>query len=797
MRRTITRSVILMICFLFVLSMIVALYLRSKQPHYKGELSLSILETPAEVLFDKWAIPHIYADNEIDAYRSLGYLHAQERLFQMEIMRRLAKGELSEILGPDVLKYDKLFRTVGIRKIADKLAKKKEQMDVLSSKAFDAYIEGINEFINKGPVPIEFQILGIKARSFEVSDSFAIAGYMAFTFINGTHTDPLITYLETNFGDEFKKEILPKRKTKFALSEDEKVLERSILFAESFLNSPFDCFRGSNGWAVSGSRTRSGKPMLANDPHIGYSSPSVWFEASMEYPSFKLYGHYLAGVPFALLGHGDKHAWGLTMLQNKDIDFYKEKINPKNPKQVWFVDSWEDLDVRTEIIKVKGGEDVELVVTESRHGPFIHEVMDIMNKIDTGISLHWNFNDEENRVFEALYQLGRSYTVKDAEQATSLVHSPGFNVIYANEEGDIAWWAAARMPIRPEHMAGKFLHDGSSGKDEYEGYYPFSTHPMLVNPSEGFIVTANQNPFRHHPYEVAGYYNADFRYDEITKHLASKDSDWSVDDMKLIQLRTENNSYKKILASLLPLIESEELKKDMMQEAVFTLLKNWDFQHSIESQGASIFHEFIGLLIEKVFGERVPDTFLLALKKSNFVHEAIVRIFTNEESVWWKNKAGDDKRQEWVLEAWNKMIENLRKSLGEKPMQWKWGRVHTVTHKHLLGQSKLLAWLVDIGPLSAEGSTEVINNFSFTLGSGLHEVNFGPSTRRVIDFSNPGETWGINPTGQSGYFMNSHYKDQVSLYHQGEYRLQILDKKALKEAKRLLLVPAKKPEVTK
>jgi penicillin amidase len=767
--------------------MFFAFFLRSKQPQYKGQKEFSILQNDTEVLFDKWAIPHIYTKNEIDAYRTIGYLHAQDRLFQMEIMRRLAKGELAEILGPDLLKYDLLFRTVGIRDIAERLAIKSKD-ESPSSKAFEAYLAGVNEFISKGPRPIEFQILGIPSRPFEASDSFAIAGYMAFSFINGLQTDPLIAYIDAHLDPTFKTDILPSLSSPYSLNKkDTEAMTSFIMYAENLAQAPFDAFRGSNGWVMSGEKTRSGKAILANDPHIGYSSPSVWYEASIEYPDFKLYGHYLAGVPFALLGHSDTHAWGLTMLQNKDIDFYTEKRNPNNAKQVWFKDHWENLITRTEKVKIKDQEDHVLNIEISRHGPLIQEVMESFKTAKSPISLKWAFDDEENDVFNSLYKLGHAAKLNDAEEAVSRIHSPGFNVIYTNAEGDIAWWAVARFPIRPEHTQNRFLLDGSSGKDEHLGHYPFSSHPMSINPSEGFIATANQDPFRKHPYRVQGYYNPDFRYDAIVKQLSSKDSGWTVDELKQIQLHTENESYGDMLSHLLPLIDNDDTHKDPLHEAALTLLKTWDWQHSIESQGATIFHEFLGNLIVNIFADRLPEAIFTALRKSNYIHDALVRIVENPKSPWWTDKDSKDQRKEWVQKAWKTSVHNLEASLGPKPMKWNWGRVHIVTHKHILGQSRFLAWFFNIGPLAANGSVEVPNNFAFHMGSGLHEVNYGPSTRRVIDFINPGESWGINPTGQSGYFANAHYRDQAAMYHQGEYRLQILDRKALKDPKTLVL----------
>lgn len=789
MNRTITRSLILSLCVLTLLGFAFALFLRSKQPQYKGERKLSGLVEKVEVSFDKWAIPHINAKSEKDAYYSLGYLHAQERLFQMEVMRRLAKGELAEILGPEVLKYDKFFRTVGIQRVAKKLARKYLYGNSAST-AFQAYLNGINEFIKTGPRPIEFVALGVEPRAFEASDSFAIAGYMAFSFFKGLQTDPLVHFLAEELPKDFKKDILAFEKLERGSLVGEKTLQldQVAMFAQNFFQEPFSLFDGSNAWVISGKRTRSGKPILANDPHIGFSSPSVWFEAAIKYPDFELYGHHLAGVPVALLGHNKTHGWGLTMLQNKDSDFYKEKVNPENPMQYWFNGHWEEMSSFVEEFKVKGEKDVQIDVRVTRHGPVINEVIDGFKDVESPISFKWSFANEENQVIEALYGLAHADSLEKAEVAIEKIYAPGLNVLYANAKGDIAWWAAARFPIRKADAEGRFILEGT-GSDEYLGYHPFSSNPRMKNPKEGFIASANHDPFHGHPYKIAGYYNPDYRIDKLIEILSKKEA-WTVDDNKELQLHTGNDSYGEIIQSWIPILENSQVMDTELKQASFTLLKTWDLQHSIESVGATVFHEVYGHLVEKVFQEHLPETFFEALKGTNLIHDATLQIILNSDSSWWLDKSdGLSKREEWVRKAWNDSIDSLESRLGKKPLKWSWGRVHTVTHKHAFGKVSWLASIFNVGPYAMSGSTETILNANFKLSSGSHEVYYGPSTRRIIDFINPSESWGINPTGQSGYFANSHYQDQTALYLQGEYRMQILDPALIDKPKQLSFVP--------
>ncbi len=789
MRRKLTRFVIISICVVFSLSMVVALYLRSMQPKHKGELALAGLKEETEVLFDKWAIPHIYAKSEHDAYFSLGYLHAQDRLFQMEIMRRLGRGELAEILGPELIKYDSLFRTLGTHRIAARLAEKLSP-DSPEGQAIAAYVAGVNEFIKTGTLPLEFKVLGMQVRPFESTDSFAIAAYMAFSFVKALRSDPLFAFIHEKLGPEFLKDVLTSEQlagSSFRKSPDLAVLESFTAFAKNWDIDAFTGFEGSNGWVISGRWTRSGKTMLANDPHINFSSPSVWYEAHMEIPNFSLYGHYLAGVPVALLGHNEKQGWGITMLQNDGMDFFQEKVNPENAQQVWFKDHWENIETHTEIIKIKGQPDLKIDVRSTRHGPIVNNVIDGLKRIQAPVAITWDFLDEDNEIFQSFYQLARSESVEDAEHAVGLIHSPGLNVTYANAKGDIAWWTAARFPIRSAASEEQFILDGSSGEHEYLGYHSFESHPKLINPPEGFIVSANQDPFTNHPYKVRGYYNPDYRYDTLRERLPMN-KQWSVEGVKALQLETQIRIYRRILDRLLPLVEDEASKDPIARDAHF-LLSKWDFRHAIDENAPTVFHEFMGQLTEKIFRPRLTESFFDAFRHSNRIHDTLIHIMENPESPWWQDKEGKVQQKESVIAAWNDAIRALKESLGSNPRQWNWGRVHTVAHKHLMGRNAFLGWLMNIGPVAASGSVEAVNNLYFLIGPGLHEVEAGPSTRRVIDFANPLESWGINPTGQSGYFANSHYRDQAALYHQGEYRLQLMDRKALADAKRLALRP--------
>ncbi|OYU44157.1 MAG: penicillin acylase family protein, partial [Burkholderiales bacterium PBB4] len=352
-------------------------YVYTKQPVRSGVVDIAHLEEPVFVSYDERGVPHIRAKHEADMYRALGYVHAQDRLFQMEMVRRLANGELAEILGPKLLDTDRLFRTLGLRHHARSVVAKMDPK-APANQALLAYLDGVNQFQAQHPAPLEFDVLGIPKRDFTPQDTVAISGYLAYSFAAAFKTEPVMTFIRDQLGPEYlrafdvdwhpegvvgnlaMKSIDPSALTRLAQAGDAAQSQAGLASLE-----------GSNGWAISGKRTVSGKPLLAGDPHIAYSAPAVWYEAHLSAPGFELYGHHQALNPLALLGHNHDFGWTLTMFQNDDIDLIAEKLNPENPNQVWHLDQWVNLESRTETIAVKGAEPVTLTLRRSPHGPIV------------------------------------------------------------------------------------------------------------------------------------------------------------------------------------------------------------------------------------------------------------------------------------------------------------------------------------------------------------------------------------------------------------------------------------------
>ncbi|OGB33155.1 MAG: penicillin amidase [Burkholderiales bacterium RIFCSPLOWO2_12_FULL_61_40] len=758
-----------------------AWYVHTKQPVRSGVVGLDKLQAPVRVAYDERGVPHIRAENEADMYRALGYVHAQDRLFQMEMVRRLAKGELAEILGPKLLDTDRLFRTLGIRARADEVV---AQLDMGSpaNQALLAYLDGVNQYQAGHKAPLEFDILGIPKRPFTPQDTFAVSGYLAYSFAAAFKTEPVLTYIRDHLGPEHLKVFDIDWHPEGVLAQAEprldngdwKHLNQLAQNSQKALDAAgIPLFEGSNAWAISGRRTASGKPLLAGDPHIGYSAPAVWYEAHLSAPGFELYGHYQALNPVALLGHNTQFGWSITMFQNDDVDLIAEKVNPANAKQVWYQDQWVDLQTRTETIEVKGAEPVQLKLRRAPHGPIITDAFK-ENYGKTPIAMWWAFLETENPVLEAFYELNRADTRDKARAAASKIHSPGLNVVWANAGGDIAWWAAAKLPIRPEGVNPAFILDASKGEAEKLGFYNFAFNPQEENPPRGYIVSANHQPKPSSGVPVAGYYNLADRAQRLDSLLRNPKRKWDTAGAQALQLDAGTGYSARILKDILPVLNAVVTDPD--EKAFLEPLDKWDGAYTRDSIAATLFSELLYQLTHAAMADELGEVQFKNLLRTRALDSALPLLAADAKSPWWDNVDTRQKEShfETVRVAWQNTLEHLQGLYGKSLLSWSWGQTHTLTHGHPLGLQKPLNLLFNVGPFAVAGGREVPNNLASAIGTAPWAVNYGPSTRRVIDFADASKAVGINPVGQSGVLFDTHYADQAAQFAEGLYHPQYL-----------------------
>jgi penicillin amidase len=818
MKRALKRLALVLFVLLLIAGLGAGLMWQARLPQRSGTLPLTGLAAPVQVRYDEWGVPHIRAESEPDLYRALGYVHAQDRLFQMEILRRLSRGELAEVLGPRLLETDRLFRGLAIREQADRVAAKLDPL-APATQALQAYLDGINQFQAEHPSPIEFALLRIPKRPFTVADTLSVGGYLAYSFAAAFRTEPVLTRVRDQLGPEYLKIFdlawYPQGVTQgqpaapasaasgvSALNEPTRAgLDRLALLSQQALDlAGVPMYEGSNAWAISGTRAASGKPLLAGDPHIAFSVPAVWYEAhlvlapksaesggpppegdsslgngpsALSAPGFELYGLHQALNPFALVGHNQRFGWSLTMFQNDDLDLIAEKVNPANPKQVWANGQWVDLVERQETIAVKGQAPVTVTLRRSPHGPIVNDALGALGG-DQPVAMWWAFLETENPVLEAFYRLDRAETLDKARDATSLIHAPGLNVVWADAAGDIGWWAAARLPIRAAGVNPSFVLDGGSAEADKTGFHPFAENPHEENPARGYIVSANHQPAGAEP--VPGYYNLWDRAQRLDQQLAAKASGWDAAAMQALQLDTQTGYGPRVLAPQLP--ELRLAASGPGEAALVDQLAAWRGDHPVDGVAPTLFNQFLFDLAREALADELGDDAYLVLRRTRALDHALPRLAAEAASPWWDRRGTTgvkETRGEIVAAAWRASIAQLKATLGEDPAGWTWGRAHHLTHEHPLGKQPPLDKLFNVGPFAAPGGRETPNNLNGPLSGVPIPVTYGPSTRRVIDFAQPGLARGINPVGQSGVWGDSHYADQAQLYISGGSRPQHLD----------------------
>lgn len=769
-------------------------YISSKEPTYDGNLDLAGLESSVEVVFDDYGVPHIYADQDKDAFTALGYLHAQDRLWQMELVRRIAPGRLSEVFGKDLVETDRLFKTLGINRYSERSAealRKRQSKELLYA---EAYIAGINQFMGSGFTPIEYDLVGLEKEPFTLQDMYNVMGYMAFSFAIAHKTEPVITYMQSlpeEYLAAFELEvpsnsaIIPSNP-----SMDTSYVSLSRAVNKIFAGLPLAPFIGSNSWVVSPAKSASGNAVLSNDMHIGFSQPSVWYEAHISSPSFDYYGYHLAGTPFATVVHSEHIATGLTMFENDDVDFYRERVNPANENQYWAIDQWVDFEDREETIVVKDGENVSFNVRESRHGPIMNgAVMTLAN--EAPVAAWWTYYQFDNYVFEATHKMAGAKNMNDVREAASMIHAPGLNVMYADKEGNIAWWAAGRLAKRPGHVNPKAILDGASGQDDPLGYFDFTENPQSENPPWGYVYSANnQSEMNIADTSVLypGYYLHEGRGKRIVDVMESKEK-FSRQDLKDLFMDNYNPIVAKLAPMMVDLLDGRDLTES--QRSFADALKNWDGKHEKESVGPPLYYAWIMYMFEHAMKDELvqlnPDLgedVFTDFMSTHFRKRNMFTLLQNDSTIWWDNVSTEvvELRSDIMYSSFVAAVDYLTERFGADAASLPWENFHTLEHGHAMGQVEALRPYFNVGPFNLAGSDENLNNLGFPLTEeGLFKVTFGPSTRRIVDFADVSSSESILPTGQSGNIFSDHYKDQAEMYAEGQWRPMLFDEADIKD----------------
>lgn len=793
--KIIKKSLLVLVVIILLLAIAITSYIFYLKPKYEGEVLVKDLKKETTVYFDDYGIPHIYAENAKDAMLALGYVHAQDRLWQMELMRRIAPGKLSAIFGSVALDNDKFFAGLGIEEASAKAIAALDKNSP-SYQLTMAYLDGINQYMDEGVTPIEFQLLGVKKEKFTIIDVYNIFGYMSFSFAMAQKSDPLMTDIRNKYGMAYLKDLgidgtFNTIKIKDAKNKPLEFAVISKSVAALLNKSPIPPFIGSNSWVIGGKKTKSGKVLFANDPHIGFSQPGTWYEAHIVTPEFELYGCYLAGTPFPLLAHNRDYAYGLTMFENDDIDLYQEENNSANANQYKTPEGFADYNTIKKTIKVKDTIDYVLNVKWSRHGPIMNDLIKGLNP-ENPVAMSWIYTQQPIQILDAVYTLSHAKNITDFQRGVKLIAAPGLNIMYGDAKGNVAWWATGKLYKHKEGVNSNFILNGASGNDDIQEYLDFSKNPSAMNPDWNYVYSANNQPEAVDGFLYPGYYLPEDRAKRITDLLDPK-SDW--DKEAVSKMLTDNtSSVSPIVAA--ELIHNLALKKLTKNEGkALEYLKNWSGSNDVIDIAPTVYNKWIYFYLKNTFEDELGANGFEQFLGTHIMKQTIAKLLENEKSVWWDNvttKGKKETRSEIVSQSFKEAVASLEKQLGNTVEKWTWSTVHNVEFKHPLSKVAALRGIFNVGPFAVSGSNEVINNQMFHYTNDKeYTVTGGPSTRRIVDFSDVENSWSILPTGQSGNPFSKHYDDQAKLYNEGKFRKMKMNKEEIVKTGTKLVFKAK------
>ncbi len=806
MKKWVKITLLVVIALVLMAGLFLKIYFNYPLPQYEGELTLTELQEPVEVFFDDYAVPHIFAKNEHDLFFVAGYLVARERLFQMTVTAASTEGRLAELFGESVISSDIYLRTWGIPKAAAALA---ENMHPESKAISKYFCDGVNTYIanTSSDLPVEFKLLGIKPFQWQPKHITGYARMMAHNLSFSWRTEILLSRLMDGTLSQRKVRdlwprypegqplIKPPGKLYSLLgetmSDEDHKLRKIIQMDANHL--------GSNNFVISGSRTATGAPILANDPHLPFSQPPVWYEMHLSGGRFNVSGVTLPGMPVIILGQNEAAAWGFTNLMVDDIDFYKEIISPEDPNLYFYDGEYKPMTVWEETISVKGGEDSVVVFRETVHGPVVSDLHPQLKGSDKVVSMRWVGHDTTSDEMYAAMKLNLMSSWEDFQTAGELYSAPAQNVVYADTSGNIGWRPFGWIPMRAK---GDELVpvDGSDPGNDWSGFVPDEEIPVIFNPENGLIITANNKVVDDsYPHYISSFWEDPSRAMRL----------WEILDVpELITMEYAKDAMvdvtspfaREVAAYFVSAFSDSPPEDDKNLRKAVELLSGWNGDHSPSSRAATVFNTSLIHLFENLFadelnllGDDAYESWLsfppLSLRSTRFI------LKNSQSSVW------DDVTTPGKVET---MDEILRKSLtegvrdieelvGPDPNIWAWSRLHTLTHLHSIGrESSILNWLFgfNVGPFETGGNSTTVNNGEYRLSAPYDHIN-GPSKRRAVDMNDLNNTQIVLPTGQSGLPKNVHYSDQAELFNAGQYRTTLFDEEEIRKAgfRKLVLIP--------
>jgi penicillin amidase len=758
-------------------------------PTVDGDVRLIGLHERAEILRDKFGVPHVFAADRHDLFYLQGYVTAQDRLWQMDIYRRAAAGRLSEVLGDPGLESDRTLRTIGLARAAalDLGVASPEVKEILQ-----AYADGVNKFIEQhgDSLPFEFLLLGYKPEPWSSLDTATIAKLQLWDAAGNYTQELLRASIADRLGLEVLATLMPDPGPTVAYDADawQQVAvdlgggSPRAVAADALLGGGALDGLGSNCWAIAGSRTKSGKPLLAGDPHLPVRNPSIWYEVALTNPDIALTGFSIPGVPGVVIGHNDTIAWSFTYAEADTQDLFVEHQDPTDLHRYEYKGAFEPATFVRETIKVKGRTDPVIVdVAVTRHGPIITPVLQGQK---AQVALRWSALDA-GKTLDAVLAMNSARSFDAFRRAASDFTGATLNACYADTAGHVGYLLVGRLPDRPGD--GRIPVPGWTGAFDWRGLLPADANLAVLDPSDGLIVNANQRPAALTP-STAGYlgeWDPGFRYAYLRSVL---DPMKGADVAAMSRVQNDYTSlpvqrYRDAIVAGRPTTAlGQQLQK---------IVREWDGSLAVDSAGAAIYESWILQMSKQVYSDKLGGTLFDDYATNGRMTFSLYQLVASTTSPWMvslgdPSLAGRDALSGAALDAAGK---ELTTKLGGDIAKWRWGDLHTIAWEHPLSAAKPLDLILTIGPVRRAGDGYSANNGAFSL-TKPYAVRTQPSERQIVDLGDIDASVSIIPTGQSGQPYSPHWGDQTQLWANGGTKRMALGKDHIGELEgRLILRP--------
>ncbi len=638
--------------------------------------------------------------------------------------------------------------------------------------ALEAFSDGVNQYIASSPLPPEFKILGYHPEPWQAVHSINLIGYMSWDLTSGWGTEFFLNQLKGKISDEQIHDLIPKSENhKTAIFRDfhspEINLGETILSAGSNLEElGAQVFYGSNNWAVSGKKSKTGKPLLANDMHLGLMSPGIWYQMH-QYVEGKLNvtGLVLPGQPFVIAGHNDSIAWGMTNVMVDDLDFYAEKLNEDSTK--YLLDGeWKDLLIKTEIIKTKEGENIEKTLKFTHRGPIVN---DFKKGAEIPLSIHWLGNEMSSEI-RSVFLLNRAKNWTDFRDAVKTFKSVSQNIVYADASGNIGLQCSAGVPVRAGN--GIQIYPGDSSKYDWTGLVPFEELPFEFNPDRGYVSSANNKTVPDdYPYYISYWYATSDRIDRIREMLEEKEL-LGIEDIKVMHSDVKSKKAEQFTPVFINAIKTAADLNEIEKEAL-NKLENWNFELTRESVAATVFEVLFRKVCENLIKDDLSPELFSGLKGQRILLENLMMNILPEKTSGWiddKTTAEAETFDVIVIRSYKETVADLTTQNGENSELPNWGKIHTFTIGHPLGVVSILDKTLHLnrGPFEMPGSYHTVCPYSYSYNN-LYNVNHGASHRHIFDVSNWDASETVIPTGTSGIPASDYYLNQTEMYINNQY----------------------------